>query len=238
MARGKGSGAMEEHLELLQYLLYIFNSVFFLAASAVFAMTLWVRFENNMNNYMEGLSMYTYWNITVALMVSAILVMMTSFLACCGAYFRSKCLLGTYMTMTVVTFLLLLGESAFMLNHGLEDSLLFPYIQDTMKSLIHQYQWDTAAKRAVDIVQEYIGCCGGYSADDYTNIHMPIPDTCRDQVTGNQYKYSCAEVFSQYLEIRTGWITGLSLSICFFQFFSMAFSIYTWQAINEMESSK
>ncbi|KAK8725824.1 hypothetical protein OTU49_010498 [Cherax quadricarinatus] len=236
MSYGRGQGTMEEYLDLLQYLLYIFNTIFFLASAAVFALALYVRFQNNMNNYMEGLFMYYYWNTVVAIMVGASLVMLTSFLACCGAYTRSIPLLIAYKVMTVINFIFMLSASAYLLANGLEDSNLYPYVQETMKGLINQYQWDLTAKRSVDIVQEYIGCCGGYSADDYINIHMPIPDTCRDQVTGNQYKYSCAEVFSQFLEVLTGWITGISISICFFQCFSMVVSICLWRAIKEYDS--
>ena len=31
-----------------------------------------------------------------------------------------------------------------------------------------------------------VGCCGGYSASDYTDIHLPVPNTCRDQVSQRQ----------------------------------------------------
>ncbi|XP_045617279.1 tetraspanin-2A isoform X3 [Procambarus clarkii] len=189
-----------------------------------------------MGDYIEGLSIFYYWNANTVFMVSAILIMITSFLAGCGAFKRCKFLLFAYMVMTVIIFILLLAASAFLLDNGLEDSHLLPFIQDSMRSLIHQYQWDVAARRSVDIIQENIGCCGGYSADDYSTIHLPVPDTCRDQITGNQFKYSCGEVLSQYLEILTGWITGISLSICLFQCFSMVATICLWHLIREMES--
>ncbi|XP_045617278.1 tetraspanin-2A isoform X2 [Procambarus clarkii] len=209
MAHRKVISSLDQHVEILQYILYIFNTIFFIAASALFALTLWVRFRNEMGDYIEGLSIFYYWNANTVFM---------------------------YMVMTVIIFILLLAASAFLLDNGLEDSHLLPFIQDSMRSLIHQYQWDVAARRSVDIIQENIGCCGGYSADDYSTIHLPVPDTCRDQITGNQFKYSCGEVLSQYLEILTGWITGISLSICLFQCFSMVATICLWHLIREMES--
>nr|XP_053648632.1 tetraspanin-2A-like isoform X2 [Cherax quadricarinatus] len=210
MSYGRGQGTMEEYLDLLQYLLYIFNTIFFLASSAVFALALYVRFQSSMTDYIEGLFMYYYWNTVVAMMVGASLVMLTSFLACCGAYTRSISLLIAYKVMTVVNFIFMLSASAYLLANGLEDSNLFPYVQETMKGLINQYQWDMTVKRSVDIIQE--------------------------NVTGNQYKYSCAEVFSQFLEVLTGWITGISISICFFQCFSLVVSICLWRAIKEYDS--
>lgn len=59
------------------------------AAAAVFAMGLWIRFDKDMDEYVNSLGMYFYWNGTTVLMVGATLVMITSFMACCGAYFKN-----------------------------------------------------------------------------------------------------------------------------------------------------
>ena len=55
-----------------------------------------------------------------------------------------------------VTFVMLLGSSAFLLSHGLENSKLYPYVQETMRGLIYLYETDMEAKRSVDIIQEYV----------------------------------------------------------------------------------
>lgn len=237
MAKGEGRGKMEEHLELLQYLIYIFNTVFFCVGAAAFAIGLWTRFDEYMIDYVKGLGMYHYWVGTSIIMAGSALVMITAFLGCCGAFFRSIPMVLTYKIMTVLTFAILLGGSAYVLDNGLESSRIYPWLQEAIRNKIYQYQWDVSARRTVDILQEYIGCCGGYSAGDYGAIHLPVPDTCRDQVTGNQYGDSCAEVFSWYLEVRTGWITGLSLSLCFFQCFAMMFAFCMWQALKEIQKS-
>lgn len=61
-----------------------------------------------------------------------------------------------YKVFTVIAFLMLLGGSAYILDNGMEDTKLFPWVQVRMRELIHQYQWDVAARRTVDIVQEYV----------------------------------------------------------------------------------
>ncbi|XP_050728970.1 tetraspanin-2A-like isoform X1 [Eriocheir sinensis] len=240
MARGKGSATSgwDEHHELLQYLLYIFNTVFFCGGALVFAIGLWIRFDHDMNDFIEGLSLYHYWNGTTVVIVGAVLVMLNCFLACCGAYFSSRPMIIVYIIMTFITFVMLIAGSAYVLANGLESSNVYPYIQKTMRELIYRYQWDVAARRSVDIIQEYVGCCGGYSSSDFTDIHLPVPNTCRDQVTGNQYGDSCAEIFAQYLEVRTGWLTGLSLCLCFFQCFAVMISICMYMAIRERDEMK
>ncbi|XP_076033390.1 tetraspanin-2A-like isoform X1 [Oratosquilla oratoria] len=238
MALGVGKGRLEEHVELLQYLVYIFNTVFFCGGAAVFALGLWIRFDQDMDDYVSGLEMYHYWSGTTVVMVGASLIMINGFIACCGAFFRSAKMIIIYKVMTVVTFILLLGGSAYILDNGLEQSKIYPWLQDAIREKIYQYQWDVSAKRTVDIIQEYVGCCGGYGSGDYEEIHLPIPDTCRDQVTGNQYGDSCAEVFSWYLEVRSGWISGLSICLCFLQVFAMIFAFCLWRAIKELDDEK
>lgn len=58
--------------------------------------------------------------------------------------------------MLVVTFVLMLSGSTYVLVNGLEDSNAYPYIQQSMKELINKYQWDVSARRSVDIIQEYV----------------------------------------------------------------------------------
>lgn len=235
MGQGKGQVSWGDHTEFLQYVIYIFNTIFFCAGALVFAIAMWIRFDNDMNDFIESVSMYHYWWGAIVVMVGACLVMLTSFIGCCGAYAGNRFLIVIYMCMTVVTFIMLLAGSAYTLDNGMEDTKAYPYIQEEMRRLIYLYQWDVAARRSVDIIQEYVGCCGGYSADDFTNIHLPVPNTCRDQVTGNQYGDSCGEILSQYLEVRTGWLAGLSLSLCFFQCFAVMVSVCTYMAFKERD---
>lgn len=236
MGSGRGKGSMEEHVDVLQYVIYIFNTIFFCGAAGIFAIGMWIYFDKDGSDYMESLAMSFYNNATAIVMTSACLVMLTSFIGCCGAFFRFRLILIIYKVMTVITFLLLLAGSAYLLDNGTEKTQLFPYVQEEFRNLIYQYQWDVASRRAVDMIQEQVGCCGGYSSADYAEIHVPVPDTCRDQVTGNQYIDSCAEIFSQYMELRTGWITGLSLSLCFLQLFSVMFAFCMWQGVREVKN--
>lgn len=236
MGKGSGKGAMEEHVEVLQYVIYIFNTIFFCGAAGVFAIGLWITFDQDSSEFMGDLNLTFYNNATAIVMSGACLVMLTSFIGCCGAFFRYRTILIIYKVMTVLTFLMLLGGSAYILDNGMEGSKLFPYVQETMRDLIYRYQWDVVARRSVDIIQEQVGCCGGYSSADWAAIHMPVPDTCRDQVTGNQYIDSCAEIFSQYMEVRTGWLTGLSLSLCFLQLFAVLFAFCMWQGVREVKN--
>ncbi|KAF2364812.1 Tetraspanin/Peripherin, partial [Trinorchestia longiramus] len=200
-----------------RFFMYTFNAIFFAFGSILFAFCLWIRFDPDMDDYVRNIDFMQYWDAVVICMVGAITVMIASALAFCGTYMWSKTLLIMYVVMSAVSFSLNLGGAIYLLSIGLESTKAFPFIQEQFRNLIYQYSYDMTAKRTVDIIQETIGCCGGYSASDWDEIHMPVPNTCRDQVTGNQYGDSCAEVVSWYLEFRTGWVSGIALCICFLQ---------------------
>lgn len=59
------------------------------AGAAIFALGLWIRFDEYMMDYVKGLGMYHYWVGTSTVMAGSALVMITAFLGCCGAFFRS-----------------------------------------------------------------------------------------------------------------------------------------------------
>ncbi|MPC18902.1 hypothetical protein E2C01_011800 [Portunus trituberculatus] len=46
-----------------------------------------------------------------------------------------------------------------------------------------------------------VGCCGGYSASDYTDIHLPVPNTCRDQNSANLWSF-------KMVAVREGSVSG------------------------------
>ena len=61
-----------------------------IVGSAVFAVGLYVNFDKAMNDYVEGADLQYYQYATGCLMAASCMVMITSFIACCGAYMRSR----------------------------------------------------------------------------------------------------------------------------------------------------
>ena len=55
---------------------------------------MWIRFDKDMRDYIEGIEMYHYWKATTIVMVSAALVMCNAFVACCGVYSANKSMIA------------------------------------------------------------------------------------------------------------------------------------------------
>ncbi|RXG56383.1 23 kDa integral membrane protein [Armadillidium vulgare] len=196
---------------------------------------MFVTFEKDVGDYTTSLELTTYLRTTAALIVASTLVILNSLLGCCGAFNISRKTLIAHLTITLICFVMYLASSAILLQNGLEDTNLYPHIQVVMKGNINQYKVDTYSKWKVDAVQEKIGCCGGYGDIDYRSIHIEIPDTCRDPVTGNQYKHDCGEVLSWYMQTKTGWMCGIALGICFFQIFEVVITIMAFKHITKLK---
>lgn len=220
-----------------RYLMYVFNTVFFAFASALFAFCIWIRFDPSIDHHVRNVHFASFWAGVIVFMVAAVMVMTASFVGCCATRFWNMKLTILYAVLSAICFIMNLGGATYLLSIGLEATAAYPYIQEYFRNLIYRYNIDVDARRTVDIIQEYIGCCGGFSTGDWAEIHMPVPNSCRDQITGNQYAHSCAEVVSWYLEYRTGWVSGIALCMCFLQLFTLMFAYCLVRGIRERKTA-
>ena len=85
--------------------LHIFSYIFQCVASGVFAIGLWIRFDEDMVKFVETTEIYFYWNCTAALITGACAVMVTSFVACCAVFSTSK------KTLLAVSFFYLINNN-------------------------------------------------------------------------------------------------------------------------------
>lgn len=58
-----------------------------------------------------------------------------------------------------------------------------------------------------------IGCCGYDGPNDYYSMKKPLPNECRDLITGNAYFHGCVDELTWFLEGRSGWIAWLAYGI-------------------------
>uniref|UniRef100_A0A3B3R5B1 CD9 molecule n=1 Tax=Paramormyrops kingsleyae TaxID=1676925 RepID=A0A3B3R5B1_9TELE len=79
----------------MKYLLFIFNFVFWLAGTVLFAVALWLRFNSKTKSFFEGeLSASLFLTGVHILIVAGALTMALGFLGCCGAVRESPSTLG------------------------------------------------------------------------------------------------------------------------------------------------
>ncbi|KAK7598349.1 hypothetical protein V9T40_006584 [Parthenolecanium corni] len=62
-----------------------------------------------------------------------------------------------------------------------------------------------------------VGCCGASGPNDYLVLKKPLPNECRDTVTGNAYFHGCSDEIVWFLEDKSSWLTGIAFTLGFLQ---------------------
>ncbi|CAG7831132.1 unnamed protein product [Allacma fusca] len=207
---GKGRGLTDN---CIVFTLILVNVLCGILGALIFALSIWMRLENEVRDWVQELGMYQYWNGLYILMAAGIIIVLISFCGCCGTIAGSPALLGTSAVLILLAVILELAGGIYILVNGTEASKLTPYLEKTFNKLILDSNYNPRVNLALQAIQEKVGCCGSVNYQDYDRARLPISDYCRDALTGNVYQDGCVKKFSNFIEQRTGWIAGIALFI-------------------------
>jgi len=167
---------------LVKYLLFTTNFLIFVLGIAVFGLGIWVvvdkpsfldLFEEAQNvapEITDGFKVEIYTSAVYILLVVSALVVLISFFGCCGAIKENKCMLGTYFTLILAMFIVMVVGAVLGYSGDLEKT-----IKDPLKSALSYYkddateETDVAYKTAWNKVQEELKCCGIDDVNDWTS---------------------------------------------------------------------
>jgi len=167
--------------KLIKYLLFATNFLIFILGLAVFGLGIWVVVDEpsfldlfskaqDQLESSEDFNVEIYTSAAYILLVVSALVVLISFFGCCGAWKENKCMLGTYFTLILALFIVMVVGAVLGYSGDLEKS-----VKDPLKSALSKYS-DVATedtdpalygyKMAWNTVQEELKCCG---VDDVTD---------------------------------------------------------------------
>jgi len=174
--------------KITQFVLFITNFLIFVLGCASFGVAIWVlvdqpsffdiidQAENVCNgtavidDSCEGItsSLEIFGSATYIMITVAVLVVIVSFFGCCGAWKESKCMLGTYFTIVLALFIVMLVGAILGYSGNLEDQIEKPF----MKALkLYRDQPSNEAEEAYKSVwneaQKELLCCGVDSVADW-----------------------------------------------------------------------
>ncbi|XP_043192706.1 tetraspanin-2A-like [Amphibalanus amphitrite] len=236
---GKGNyvGPQEETIVCLKYTIFAFNFLSWLMGAIIFALGLWIRFDEDFQKWVKGLGMQHYWTGIYILMFIGLIVMVVSFFGCCGVITEARWMLKVFVLLLAVCFVFEMAGAAYTLSNGIYHSKIYPWLQNQLTGMVARYSYDKDARWVLDMIQEYVGCCGGNGSGDYQQWHIPTPNTCRDPIQGNEWANSCSQEITFMLQIKTGWIAGITLFLCFFQILMVLFAFCLHSALKSEEKS-
>ncbi|XP_035672964.1 tetraspanin-4-like [Branchiostoma floridae] len=185
----------------IQYLMFTFNLLFWLAGCGILGVGIWLRVtQGDFATLVPSIPFVTAPNLCI---IAGVIVMVVGFIGCCGALKENKCLLltlGTPVTLVVFVpifiqiFILIPKEyclllrlcDSFMLQHVV---LLCPQLEkfarEDLTRGMNQYGMtgQSGLTRAWDLFQTEKHCCGVNNSTDWFNRPVwPnqswVPDSC------------------------------------------------------------
>lgn len=179
---GSGGASLSGGAKCAKFSLVLFNIIFFLLGITILAVGIYVLVDPKFNHFKNiasidvvdaastaGINLSYIGYCGIAFCVFGGVMLLISFLGCCGAMKKVKCLLGLYST---ILLLLLLAEIGIGIFAGVYStklkSLLAPQLQ---KNIEKEYMGDFANKTIASIGWDTImlnfECCGVYNSTDF-----------------------------------------------------------------------
>jgi len=169
---------------LVKYLLFTTNFLIFILGTAVFGLGIWVvvdkpsfldLFDQASDQLGDGESFNVeiYTSAAYILLVVSALVVIISFFGCCGAFKESKCMLGTYFTLILAMFIVMVVGAVLGYSGDLEKT-----IKEPLKNALSKYRDNVTQetdeklffyKKAWNEVQFELKCCGVDDVTDWSN---------------------------------------------------------------------
>jgi len=177
---------------LVKYLLFTTNFLIFVLGFTVFGLGIWVVVDKPtflnlfdkaqaVTDVSDSFDVEIYTSAAYILMVVAILVVIISFFGCCGAIKESKCMLGTYFTLILAMFIVMVVGAVLGYSGDLEKTIKKPLESALKKYKDDATQADDPAlwgyKEAWNEVQTELKCCGVTDVEDWeqTGVEFGFP---------------------------------------------------------------
>ncbi|GJQ78670.1 hypothetical protein Trydic_g18682 [Trypoxylus dichotomus] len=150
------------------------------------------------------------------LIILGVIILVISFIGCCGIVTENSC-----MSLTFTTFLVLilffemgLGLSGYIMKEEAKD-----YLKEKLPATMNKYNTSADIRLAWNTLQNTFNCCGAKGPKDWEKINMSIPNSCYgDSVNGTKsilHGIGCIETFGNFIRQHSNYIevSGLIFSM-------------------------
>ncbi|XP_076848983.1 CD9 molecule a isoform X2 [Brachyhypopomus gauderio] len=215
----------------IKYLMFIFNLLFWLAGTGVFAVGLWLRFDPKTKNLFEGdSSPYVFYTGVYILIAAGALMMVVGFFGCCGAIQESPCMLGLFFFFLLLIFAVEVAAGIWGFSN---QSNVVHDITQFYRQTYNDYK-DTkqdALKETLRLIQQGLNCCGPSSSLEDSQV---LEDTCpKKEGLDVLITKSCPDAIDEVFNSKLHIIGGIGIGIGVIMIFGMVFSMMLCCAIRK-----
>lgn len=209
---GQAAEKLEKQINAIKYTLFCLNVITWILAAILFCQTVYSRLDSEFQDYIDKLELWCYYWGLYVLILAAIVILVSTVFSCGAIYQEIGQLIQLSVALQTFSFLLLLIGVSVLEENSTVNSRIQPIIRDMMRHLVMNSRYDNVAVR-LNSIQEEIGCCGADGAMDYIHYRQPLPNQCRDTVTGNPFFHGCVDEMTWMLQDKSYWISGVCITL-------------------------
>ncbi|CAH8490115.1 unnamed protein product [Schistosoma margrebowiei] len=199
--------------------LFIMNTICLLCSVALIGTGVYIQVK--FSQY--GDNLHNVWQaLPITIIIIGAVVLIVSFLGCCGAIKENVYMLYLYSFLLVV---LLVSELAIPIVAFVYRQEIDERLEKSMTSAINNPTKEVTL--FMDLIQSSFQCCGVKSSEDYTK---GAPKSCKKD--GKVFKEGCVSVFAAFLKRNLIIIACVAFGVCFLQFLTV---IITWFMVHQIK---
>lgn len=221
---------MTASLNVIKYLLFLFNVLFVITGIVLLSIGAAIKAV-----YM-GYHVFLddrYFSAPNLLIAVGLIILLVSFLGCCGAVKENHCMVVSYIALLVLIFILEL--SAGIAGYVCRDAAKEVLTTKLTESMVNYGKNDTVITTLWDVIQRNFECCGAKSPDDWENVakmsngtttvpqsccNPPsgfAPFTCNATSTPPRFTEGCTDKFGEFVRDKAVVIGGAGVTIALIQ---------------------
>ncbi|KRZ49109.1 CD9 antigen [Trichinella nativa] len=162
-----GKMAKSSCMNILRWIVFIMNFLFWLAGMAVLVVSIWLLLDRDVAQHMIELDarLQEFYVTVYILLAVGIVMSLLGFMGCCGALRKSKCLLIAFFILLVIVFCAELTCGILAYTH---QEQVKQYIEKSMyETVLSHYGRNNPYTETFDTIQRGLKCCGVKSYTDW-----------------------------------------------------------------------
>ncbi|XP_034252665.1 CD63 antigen-like [Thrips palmi] len=220
---------MTASLNVIKYLLFLFNVLFVITGIVLLAIGATIKAV-----YM-GYHVFLddrYFSAPNLLIAVGLIILLVSFLGCCGAVKENHCMIVSYIALLILIFILELsaGIAGYVCRDAAKDVLT----QKLGESMLNYGKNDTVVTALWDLMQRTFECCGVNDPQDWITLakmsqNTTVPQSCCGPASGFEpftcsaesnpprFKDGCTTKFGEFVRDKAVVIGGAGITIALIQ---------------------
>ncbi|XP_067637409.1 tetraspanin-2A [Eurosta solidaginis] len=234
MGLGREENELEKQIGCIKYTLFCISIVSWMFSTGLFGVTVWLRAEQGFSNWLNILQAQSFYIGVYILIGSSIIMMAVSFLGCLSALMENTLALLVFLGTQIFGFVTGIAGAALLLAYSTMHSNLQPLLYTSLTNFVSTSEYSSSAY-VLNMIQSNIGCCGATGPWDYWNMHQPLPNSCRDTVSGNCFFNGCVDELTWFFQAKINWIVTVAFVLAMLHVVAGVLSIVLVQAVKKEE---